>query len=663
MLHNDIGRHAGGKWRGLVIGVALGFLTLTATTNLAAAAARVWSVQQSPAGTPYRVAWQAGEESAESFQVAVVQNRVVAAFYDSVWTAPWPAGQPFTETSPKLEALTLASNGKRMLLAAFNGDVYATDDGQAWRKTKDGLLRPGHRCYLASIAFGAGKWVAVGKVNHGAGESRPVILHSGDGQVWTEVAGLELPERWLIAVVFLKDRFIAVNEDGTSYVSADGQAWKRAGGGDVGREFKFGVVDGQLYTWSESGVAVTNNGETWAKLPVPMEAGIQTIFATGGDAPSAWRRARSETAGGPVPLTQLYSADLVAAQLKATTAAANKKVTAAAPVPRKPAAAPNPALATAVGELEKTFRAEFVASANMDARIVLVRDYGWKFYRVGQVQRIPEREVAVYFTRVVAELLNQNSNIYESHGLVMTIPEDVYNRNQLVETLKPELWDLVQSAMKRTVADFEASQRAIRDFQEAKRYAESGNLKGMINLSAFYRDGYGTNKNPAEAERWAKKAEELEKARAARSAAAAGAAGGAPPGSKVGSFWEGGVIIALDGTGRHGLMIALNQLSSVSYPKSTPEKAQGNGPFSEWYIPSLNEWKLVHANRREIERGLQAAKGAPLDGRFWSSTAVTYNTSRGILVANRWSIFPLSGENSESTVATDLCHLRLIRTF
>lgn len=183
----------------------------------------------------------------------------------------------------------------------------------------------------------------------------------------------------------------------------------------------------------------------------------------------------------------------------------------------------------------------------------------------------------------------------------------------------------------------------------------------MINLSAFYRDGYGTNKNPAEAERWAKKAEELEKARAARSAA--GATGGAPPGSKVGSFWEGGVIIALDGTGRHGLMIALNQLSSVSYPKSTPEKAQGNGPFSEWYIPSLNEWKLVHANRREIERGLQAAKGAPLDGRFWSSTAVTYNTSRGILVANRWSIFPLSGENSESTVAADLCHLRLIRTF
>ena len=116
----------------------------------------------------------------------------------------------------------------------------------------------------------------------------------------------------------------------------------------------------------------------------------------------------------------------------------------------------------------------------------------------------------------------------------------------------------------------------------------------------------------------------------------------------------------------HGLLLSLEAQGPARFPGDAPvspsfDPATG---LSDWFVPSLEDWKAVYANRRVVEAALQRSRGAPLGGqRHWSSTAVAYNTSRGSLVANRWSYLPASGQAWESTVDTELCVVRLVRAF
>ena len=81
---------------------------------------------------------------------------------------------------------------------------------------------------IKSIAYGNGKFVAVGDINTGSGSTvaNNTAYYSADGVTWTAATFPE-SKKWT-GVAFGGDKFVAVSSNGTICYSADGIAWSTA---------------------------------------------------------------------------------------------------------------------------------------------------------------------------------------------------------------------------------------------------------------------------------------------------------------------------------------------------------------------------------------------------------------------------------------------------
>lgn len=139
--------------------------------------------------------------------VAVGGQRVLASSDGAHWNTL------FSRTDLTLQSIVFANSR----FVAVGGDtVLSYTDALGWR---DALLTPTASRQLRDVAFGNGRWVAVGAAN--SGYLNP-IWTSASGIDWAPVAGITADFE---SVIFANGQFLAVGSDGAIFTSPDGLAW------------------------------------------------------------------------------------------------------------------------------------------------------------------------------------------------------------------------------------------------------------------------------------------------------------------------------------------------------------------------------------------------------------------------------------------------------
>ncbi|SRR4051794_15366051 len=139
-------------------------------------------------------------------------------FVCAVWfnSLAQPADLPGLWHAPKTSLAathsTAAGNGIIVRVDGSCSTVLHSVNGTYWTRHSSGTP-----CFLYSVAFGHGRFVAVG--NEGT------ILNSVDGVNW-QPANSRTEER-LRGIVFANDLFVAVGFNGTILTSKDGLTWKK----------------------------------------------------------------------------------------------------------------------------------------------------------------------------------------------------------------------------------------------------------------------------------------------------------------------------------------------------------------------------------------------------------------------------------------------------
>ncbi|HEY1108785.1 MAG TPA: PKD domain-containing protein, partial [Opitutaceae bacterium] len=113
--------------------------------------------------------------------------------------------------------LAVAGSGTRYVAVGrwapdfTRGIIYTSADGVAWELAN--IPRPPA---LKSVAFGAGRFVAVGLGGN--------VMHSVDGVAWTYAPAATVYD--LNSICFAAERFVAVGDSGVILTSRDGLAWQ-----------------------------------------------------------------------------------------------------------------------------------------------------------------------------------------------------------------------------------------------------------------------------------------------------------------------------------------------------------------------------------------------------------------------------------------------------
>jgi hypothetical protein len=134
----------------------------------------------------------------------------------------------------------------------------------------------------------------------------------------------------------------------------------------------------------------------------------------------------------------------------------------------------------------------------------------------------------------------------------------------------------------------------------------------------------------------------------------AGKGGGSTPGFQLGQVYGGGYIFYIDITGQHGLISAEKHLGGIAWSITNPTKATGalsmsdglantkriiqiygnvanygatyaakackdyrGGGYTDWYLPAVNELKLLYNNR-------SYSPGFTLTYGYWTSTEESF---------------------------------------
>jgi hypothetical protein len=122
----------------------------------------------------------------------------------------------------------LTTNSKRfrnlLSISVVVFSVLSANGQSKW--TQQIQTRPSN--YLIDVAYGAGRYVAVG--------ANGLIRVSTDGVAWkTQIEALQSPQNtWLASVIYAKNQFVAVGSSGQVITSVDGLTWvKRVSGSSV----------------------------------------------------------------------------------------------------------------------------------------------------------------------------------------------------------------------------------------------------------------------------------------------------------------------------------------------------------------------------------------------------------------------------------------------
>ena len=122
-----------------------------------------------------------------------------------------------------LSSLALASAADTWVAVGYGGRRMISNDGIKWEITAEWAENGGDDSNnLMGLAYGAGKFVAVGGGGFSKDKQGGHILVSTDGRAWREVQ--TMPFR-VNPVIFGGNRFVAGGPDRTLWFSPDGEKW------------------------------------------------------------------------------------------------------------------------------------------------------------------------------------------------------------------------------------------------------------------------------------------------------------------------------------------------------------------------------------------------------------------------------------------------------
>ncbi|MFB5085109.1 hypothetical protein [Symbiobacterium thermophilum] len=146
-------------------------------------------------------------------QVAYGNGRYVVSFGNAAWT--WSSADltNWTTVNTLLFLALTFDQGMFVAADADEGTIRTSADGVEWTE----VFHPDQPVYISDLAYGGGRFVAVGGTN--SGPRRAVVLTSGDGRQWS----LQVQEEaeGLVRVVYGAGRFVA-NSEAALAVSEDG---------------------------------------------------------------------------------------------------------------------------------------------------------------------------------------------------------------------------------------------------------------------------------------------------------------------------------------------------------------------------------------------------------------------------------------------------------
>ncbi len=117
-------------------------------------------------------------------------------------------------------------NGGFAAVGSFGGAniVASTRDGVLWQT---GSRDAKYVNYLRGLGFGKGLFLGLGGDPGAVGDSKPFVMTSADGLVWSELTPIS-GKNMLRRVCFGNERFVAVGDRGRRAASLDGLAWTDA---------------------------------------------------------------------------------------------------------------------------------------------------------------------------------------------------------------------------------------------------------------------------------------------------------------------------------------------------------------------------------------------------------------------------------------------------
>ena len=153
-----------------------------------------------------------------------------------------------------------------------DGWIVASEDGRVWSEI---LRRPASR--LTSVAYGAGRWVAVGWDIWPTGndyERAQTVLVSDDGVEWTETSA---PSRDVVETVVWTGWEFLVGPYGL-WASEDGVSWEARSSGP----WPLLVVGDSIFGGGNGAVSVTiDGGRSWTSSPLPEYASVFGLWKEG----------------------------------------------------------------------------------------------------------------------------------------------------------------------------------------------------------------------------------------------------------------------------------------------------------------------------------------------------------------------------------------------
>jgi len=141
------------------------------------------------------------------------------------------------------------------LAVGADGVVLRSTDGTSWTEEVSGSTK-----FLSAVAYGAGRWVAVGGATQGSLASE--IISSTTAGTWTpQSAGVA---SFFSDVAYGGGLFVAVGLGGTIITSPDGVSWSTATSGTTRYLSGVAYLDGQFVVVGQRGtVLVSSDGASW----------------------------------------------------------------------------------------------------------------------------------------------------------------------------------------------------------------------------------------------------------------------------------------------------------------------------------------------------------------------------------------------------------------
>jgi len=153
-----------------------------------------------------------------------------------------------------------------MTSVASSYKMSYSEDGINWTVVPNSPSKPQHILQINGIAYGNGKFVAVGETGH--------ISYSTDGMNWTTVedstfVGENSSNNPIYGIAWGNDKFVAVGDNGQMAHSADGITWTKVENSQFFQYYPiWSIVWGNdKFVAVGGGTAYSANGITWTKGP------------------------------------------------------------------------------------------------------------------------------------------------------------------------------------------------------------------------------------------------------------------------------------------------------------------------------------------------------------------------------------------------------------